>query len=606
MGRLTYSARKTGGVKAGQIVSKDLKKRIPPGIGAKAAARDPTLEIDLAGKALTDEGFAQFIDDLLACILYRGDEHPTGLAKVTEFHLQGNNLSVLSLAKLGEVVAHSAGDLRELDLSNNDIHVASAQERAVWRAFLECFKNCYVLSKLDLSGNPIGPAGLEIFACIYIKSDIDYLEADAAAFVGVTAEEESTLATEVASMSLKENVSPRASRVKKLAGKAKAGRQNGASQSAAVASKSISLHDLKNFACTRGLRAIPYLILSDIDPTMSSAVHFSYMLAIQRSSEQLLHFLPAGKASAIPDAAQGDKCIIWQPNDTLPSFAKRLLEVTELVREFKSKVESELEASSDDEDIHRKAQSKMMLDYTRLTKRVRLESLKLEGVHNNHIAITALKMMVLSRTLLLEDKDRRVEESTEEETAPNGEVQEGELEEEAEVEEEPVIYPAPTVFPPSTFFTFPSPLPLGPFDRANAGFDEDFPALMKHTPRKLHPIREETEQELKDSEETPEASPSPSPSPNQPARSGKSNSRNNKGRKQEWRFGLPFDVWRGIIADTVSADGILDMEQQARIIHYASDWKAVAYELTIKGVEVHQQIWKFLETVGCFTYTPLP
>ncbi|KAL3444087.1 hypothetical protein BJX65DRAFT_311227 [Aspergillus insuetus] len=648
MGRLTYSARKIGGVKAGQTVSKDLKKRIPPAIGAKAAARDPTLEIDLTGKALTDEGFSQFIDDLLACILYCGDEQPTGLAKITEFHLSGNKLTVLSLRKLGEVVAHSAGDLRELDLSSNEICVASAQEKAIWKAFLECFRNCYVLSKLDLSENPIGPAGLEILCCVYIKSDVDYLEADAAAIVGLNVDDESTLLEDVSTLKVKENDSPHANRAKKTVGKGKAAKQNGmvlafliffryflllvyfsfvhsysshpvrwwswnndvttgTSQASAATSKNITANDLKKFACTRGLRAIPYLILSNIDLTMSSAIHLSHMLAIQRSSEQLLNFLPPGKASDIPEAAQSDKCIIWKPNESIPTFATRLLEVTESVREFKSKAESEVEASSDDEDTQRKMQSKMMLDYTRLTKRVRLESLKVEGIHCSHIAIIALKMLALSRALLLEDKDRPVQESTEEETAPaEEEAEEEEFEKQVQPEEKTVIYPAPTFYPPAnTFFELAPQFSLGPFDRANAMFDEDFPALMKPTPRKLHPIKEETEQEVKECEESAESSPSASPSPKS-GRAGRGSSRNIRGRKQEWRFGLPFEIWRRIIADVVGADGILDVEQQARIIQYASDWKAVAFGQTIKGFETHQQVWKFLETVGCFTYTPLP
>ncbi|KAL3455194.1 hypothetical protein BJX64DRAFT_295280 [Aspergillus heterothallicus] len=604
MGRLTYSARKIGGVKAGQTVSKDLRKRVPPGTGAKAAARDPTLEIDLTGKALTDDGFAQFIDDLLACIVYRSDEHPIGLAKVTEFHLQGNSLTVLSLVKLGEVVAHSAGDLRELDLSHNDIRVTSVQEKAVWKAFLECFKNCYVLTKLDLSNNPIGPVGLEIFACVYVKSDIDFLEADAAAIVGMTADKESALSEEVGSMSANENISPRANRAKKTLGKNKATKQNGSSQPTAVAGKSITVSDLKKFACTRGLRAIPYLILSNLELTTRSAIHISHMLTIQRSSEQLLNFLPPVKASAIPESAENNKCIIWQPNNSLPDFAQSLLEITESVREFKLRAESEIDAPSDDEDTQRRAQSKMMLDYTRLTKRVRLDSLRLEGVACSDIAITALKMMVVARALLLEDKDRPVV-NTIEETARTEEAQEEEPEQEPEVQEEVIFHPAPAAgCPPSTFFTFEPPFSLGPFDRASAGFDEDFPALMKPTPRKLHPIQEESEQELRDSEESARPSPSTSPSPNQTGRSGKNN-RHNRGRKQEWRFGLPFDIWRSIIADAVGADGILDVEQQSRIVQYASDWNVVAYGQGIIGVVAHQQIWKFLETVGCFTYSPL-
>lgn len=106
------------------------------------------------------------------------------------------------------------------------------------------------------------------------------------------------------------------------------------------------------------------------------------------------------------------------------------------------------------------------------------------------------------------------------------------------------------------------------------------------------------------SRETKESTP-----PSQPTRSGKGKSHPSSvartSRKREWRFGLPFAFWRQIIADAVGADGILSYQQQVRIMAYAADWNAVSYELTIKGAEDHQQIWKFLETVKCITYSSL-
>ena len=153
------------------------RKRLPDGPGFKAAARDPTLEIDISNKKLTDKDLSVFIDDLLECI--RED-----LAKVVEFHLQGNNLTVKSLPKLGEAVALNAGEMRELDISNNNISVSpDPKDKAMWCSFLHSFKNCYVLKKLDLGGNPLGPVGLENLACVYIKSDLHFLEDDANAIV---------------------------------------------------------------------------------------------------------------------------------------------------------------------------------------------------------------------------------------------------------------------------------------------------------------------------------------------------------------------------------------------------------------------------------------
>ncbi|KAL4932117.1 uncharacterized protein BDV17DRAFT_279788 [Aspergillus undulatus] len=665
MGKLTYSARKISGVKAGQVVSKDLKKRIPPSTGAKAAARDPTLEIDLTGKNLTDEGFAQFIDDLIQCTLYRSTDHPLGLAKVTEFHLSGNNLTVNSLAKLGAVIAANPGDLRELDLSSNDIKVASDDEKKIWKEFLDSFRNCYVLQKLDLSKNPMGVKGLEILARVYVKSDLDYLEADADAIVrenhGLANGEEAALAEEVEELKVgeknKEN-EPRAGRAKKSPAKGgKAAKQNGASP-ISTPSKAPGLADLRRYACTRGLRSIPYFILSEMGLNNSSAVNLSHMLTIQRASAQLLTFLPPSKASAVPESAQENRSLIWQPNEAFTGFAKRLLDVTEKTIDFKAKIQTSENCDMDDhaESAQQKMQNKLALEFTRLTKRVRIECLKQEGVRVSDIAFTALKMVILSRALLLDDKDRTVEVEVEAEAEEPVEDEEGvtfehletvpeDLEQEQAIEQQQFMEEQAIEYSPfseqvesycdpgrpsGSAFDYAS----GPFHPAAHLFDEEFPALQPAT-RQVHfqvPVMAATslpEPNDQPIDFSPNSNSSPgkdkdnnadstmsintgnaaNSSPAQPTRSGgKGTFRGSfaqKVRKRTWRFGLPFELWRRIIVDAVDADGILDHEQQSRVMHYASDWDSVANELTVKGAEEHQQIYKIVDSVGGFIYSPL-
>jgi Leucine-rich repeat (LRR) protein len=161
-----------------------------------------------------------------------------GLAKATELHLQGNKLTVQSLPKLGDVIASSAGDLRELDISRNDIRIVTEEEKAIWKSFLSSFKNCYMLKKLDLAGNPIGTLGLEILARSYIKSDLDFLEADAEAIVrqnhtfstDVSDGEGAALAEEAAvlKINVKATSDCKGARVKKSPSKVgRAARQNG-------------------------------------------------------------------------------------------------------------------------------------------------------------------------------------------------------------------------------------------------------------------------------------------------------------------------------------------------------------------------------------------
>lgn len=128
---------------------------------------------------------------------FRDAEHPDGAAKVTELHLSGNQLSVNSLEKLGEVVELSAGDMRELDISRNNIVVRSDndREKQTWFAFLGTFKGCYVLKKVDFGANRLGIAGVELLSRAYTHSDLDFFEEE---------DEEEVLVDEMATMGVNE------------------------------------------------------------------------------------------------------------------------------------------------------------------------------------------------------------------------------------------------------------------------------------------------------------------------------------------------------------------------------------------------------------------
>jgi hypothetical protein len=322
------------------------------------------------------------------------------------------------------------------------------------------------------------------------------------------------------------------------------------------------------------------------------------MLSMHRSPEQLLAFLPSGKGPILPEAAEQCKGIIWLPNDGLGPNECKLLDKAELVREYKSNDDTANDELSEDDDqnaAQRKLQKKLDIEHARLAKRVCIEALKKEGVHSNDIWRVALKMMTVSRALLLNDKDRAVEAPSEEE--PSGVDEIVERVEEQEEEEETVEQSPEYVFEEYEFF---ESIAVGPFHPGAKHFEVNCPSLQQ-----VQQVQQ-TNGHDKDvqSRETKESTP-----PSQPARSGKGKSHPSSvprsSRKREWRFGLPFAFWRQIIADAVGADGILSHQQQVRIMTYAANWNAVSYELTIKGAEDHQQIWKFLETVKCITYSSL-
>ncbi|KAE8417688.1 hypothetical protein BDV36DRAFT_283568 [Aspergillus pseudocaelatus] len=594
MGKLNYSAR----------------KRLPDGPGFKAAARDPTLEIDIANKNLTDKDLPMFIDDLLECIREE-------LGKVIEFHIQGNSLTLKSLPKLGEAIALNAGELRELDISNNNINISpSPEDKAIWCQFLNSFKNCYMLKKLDLGGNPLGPVGLETLARVYIKSDLHFLEDDANAIVesknGKRSFIEDPVAVKVTTG--KENeYSTRGSRPGKSPNKGKKALR-----------QSFAPDDLKRFACTRGLRSIAYLILSNIYMAKSGTVHLASMLSMQRTSDQLLKFLPGGKSLALPETARGNS-IVWLPNDTLPQVASEFLEKAEAINEIKAHIDSDDDLSADDEALglvgaiaqtnaepnhkidtaaQRELQNKKNTAYARLTKRVRMEALHDEGVRGTDLWITALRMMNVSRILLWQGKDSIVGSPDKEQGQQEDDDRDDPNPSAIHIEDitqqfedlEATAHPSSRKSPSSPVeIHINEPGRMGPFHPGTVSFDVNFPILHSSNTESV---------------EIPLTRNDMSASP-QPVRSGKGNTRTALGsralrkEKETWRFGFTLEIWRRIIVGAVGAEGILDLEQQTQIMRYATDRKTLKDEMGITGLEDHQQIWRILEKNNCFVYSPL-
>lgn len=144
-------------------------KRIPPSITSKAAIRDPVIDLDTSGRALTSEGLAEIASALVKTIKY--EDNNGKIARLEELCLRDSKIDTRSLPHLARIISLAAHDLRDLDLSENSITITTVDEIAVWEDFLHSFSKCCVLRRIDLSGNALGSRAFEVLARVYGNED---------------------------------------------------------------------------------------------------------------------------------------------------------------------------------------------------------------------------------------------------------------------------------------------------------------------------------------------------------------------------------------------------------------------------------------------------
>lgn len=135
------------------------------------------VEIDVSAKHLTSEGFAEVAVALVDSIKYEGLQGK--IVRLEELCLRDNKLDATSLQSLSAVIQLACDDLRDLDLSGNNITINTLVEVAAWEGFLVSFSKCCVLRRLDFSGNCLGPKAFEILAKVYAnEAPVDLVFSD--------------------------------------------------------------------------------------------------------------------------------------------------------------------------------------------------------------------------------------------------------------------------------------------------------------------------------------------------------------------------------------------------------------------------------------------
>lgn len=129
--------------------------------------RDPVVELDVTGKCIGADGFKELAGALIIS-LEHDDEHGR-VCQLEELCLKTNILDTTCLPALARIVRLAARDLRDLDLSDNCFSINSSRDADVWEDFLESFAECYMLRRVDLSGNVLGPKAFEVLARVYSR-----------------------------------------------------------------------------------------------------------------------------------------------------------------------------------------------------------------------------------------------------------------------------------------------------------------------------------------------------------------------------------------------------------------------------------------------------
>ncbi|KAK6351226.1 hypothetical protein TWF718_004396 [Orbilia javanica] len=338
MGKLTYVNRKIAGVKLAQSIQRDIQKRIPKiGEEKKLAAvqRDPVVELDATGRQLGEEGIAIVCD-----ALYELAE--TGLSRIEELNFSGNDLTASSLYHLRRAIAVSP-DLRDLDISNNNIKIASVQDLENWVGFLEAFANLKCVRRLEISHNPLGDFAVEAFFQVYALERAIFIPYDFSAGKSNAVDELTDVNYTVEGFDIKSSgghlyLAPHNNQtsdpeiIAESSRKASIGTVGSGNVSSSPPSSLDAVHDPADI---HGLRGIPYVVMSDIGATDLSAMWMSYVIPEHPLPSDLHPHLPPLKEGPFAatlrkyDSLSGCRGIVLTENPLITALGLTVLREAE-------------------------------------------------------------------------------------------------------------------------------------------------------------------------------------------------------------------------------------------------------------------------------------
>nr|POE74754.1 hypothetical protein CFP56_37285 [Quercus suber] len=321
--KFDYTNRSSTGSKLGQIVGHALEKeavklqkaadkeaeklRKQSGGSSTTTCDDVVhlhvVDLQAPDKDLGDEGLRALADGLETAL-----RSGTRLA-IEDLNLSGNTLTTASLQRLAPIIKLARHDLKTLNLSNNKIKVDTNEEAEQWEEFMQSFRECFRLRRMDLRNNEdLGSRAMEILARVHTREHkIDPITPNwCDSVLSLLSDHDPEGLNEVA---------PELEQDDREHGRLTIGQL------------------LKN---RRGLRSIPYIELNNIGLTDSGALWLSYVVQDHYYPTQLIDGLNATAAETAISAYQQDNGIAgvsWDASAAGPAKdARALLRKTEAVR----------------------------------------------------------------------------------------------------------------------------------------------------------------------------------------------------------------------------------------------------------------------------------
>ncbi len=606
------------------------------------------IELDVSGKDLTDEGFSEVASALVEAISYGGDQGR--VARLEELCLRSNRLTIASLQALTPVIGVSCCDLRDLDLSENQITISSDADVAIWEDFLTSFRKCCVLRRIDLSGNALGERAFEVMVRVYAKEEpLDFAlppELEEAHH------EEQSSTTEIGGvtrktkkLSLGSNTGDHAvdeghhkRRVSKqghLPSCASHDVADACTESRSPEKTSLPglpVGPLLIHTTTRGLRSVPYFVLRDTAMTDICALHLSYIIAHHHKPGQLLARVPPAKAGLHAqqlieyDTQSQCQGIIYLPNATLGSTGLKALELANTIRDMpldgtveedaeglhtprksntmprrasnshctaplvsSGKRRQSLMSTEDIPQAEKAISAHNVTNLDRARSRIQGDALQEAGPLSNDLWRVALRVLCLGR-------DIQVQEKKEPPPVPKAKA--------------PVIKTLSVPGPRLKSLTPKPPMPLTSERDANRPVMPwgNFSHKSSSIPQTLNIIPPTSFQQMTfggreklPPVDTRNIRTQPLIHTATPSRAVSSSAKN-KIYQTRLPCGFSEDVWRRIIGFAAGADGIMSENQQRSMLSWAMNRKTLSKESEILGLTLASQIWRVLEGTSCLTY----